>query len=112
MKAENRIVTKIAGAEEACEQIASTTTREALCKLLQMADDLKLNPRIAPLGRETAFSFGRTRYPLCRVNQTKGIAFHANREAAAWIIHSSTDDTFTMAERNLKRVGLREAAEA
>ena len=80
--------------------------REALRELLRTAVRLGLDPRLAPLGKETGLSVGPRRYPLCRVNTAKGIAFHYLRNAAALIIRSTEDRTFRLAPGVLRPTAL------
>ena len=96
----------IAGAKETLERIKDERTRKALQQLLETAIELKLDPRLEPLGNQTGFSFGPRRYPLCRVNATKGIAFHGTVKADATIIRSTADRTFRLATGTLRRTAL------
>lgn len=96
----------ITGVDETLRRIPNETTREALHELLRTAVRLRLDPRLSPLGKETAFSFGPRRYPLCRVNIAKGIAFHYSRNAGALIIRSTDDQTFRLATGVLRRTAL------
>ena len=75
-------------------------------ELVHAAIELDLDPRLAPLGKETGFSFGPRRYPLCRVNATKGIAFHGTMKADALIVRSTADRTFRLATGTLRRTAL------
>ena len=106
------VLQSIPGAGEAQDRILSGRTREAFRELLRAALRLQLDPRHAPLGKETGFSFGPTRYPLCRVNRSKGIAFHRNRQAPSMIIRSTRDDSFRLATRTLERLALRRTLDA
>ena len=96
----------IAGAKETLARIRDDGTRKALQELLETAIELQLNPRLEPLGNQTGFSFGLRRYPLCRVNATKGIAFHGTVRADAMIIRSTEDRTFRLATGTLRRTAL------
>ena len=96
----------IAGAKETLERIKDEETRKALQEMLETAIELDLDPRLAPLGKETGFSFGPRRYPLCRVNATKGIAFHGTMKAEALIVRSTADRTFRLATGTLRRTAL------
>ena len=96
----------ITGAKETLERIEEETTREALKEILETAMELKLNPRLEPLGNQTGFSFGPRRYPLCRVNAKKGIAFHGTVTADALIIRSTEDRNFRLATGTLRRTAL------
>lgn len=106
------LLQSIPGASEAHDRILSGTTREAFRALLRTALRLQLDPRHAPLGKETGFSFGPTRYPLCRVNRRKGIALHRSRQAPSTIIRSTRDDSFRLATRTLERLALRRTLDA
>lgn len=106
------VLLSIPGAGEAHDRILSGTTREAFRELLRTALRLQLDPRRAPLGKETGFSFGPTRYPLCRINRRKGIAFHRNRRAPSMTIRSTRDDSFRLATRTLERLALRRTLQA
>lgn len=108
----NDVLQSIPGAGEAQDRILSGRTREAFRELLRAALRLQLDPRHAPLGKETGFSFGSTRYPLCRVNRSKGIAFHRSRQAPSMIIRSTRDDSFRLATRTLERLALRRTLDA
>ena len=96
----------ITGAKETLERIEDESTREALKKILERAMELQLNPRLEPLGNQTGFSFGPRRYPLCRVNAKKGIAFHGTVTADALIIRSTEDRNFRLATGTLRRTAL------
>ena len=111
MKSEG-VPQSIPGAGEAHDRIRSGTTREAFRELLRTALRLQLDPRHAPLGKETGFSFGPTRYPLCRVNRSKGIVFHESRQAPSMIIRSTRDDSFRVATQTLERLTLRRTLDA
>ena len=95
----------ITGVDDTLRRILNETTREALHELLPTAVRLRLAPRLSPRGKETAFSFGPRRYPLCRVNIAKGIAFHYSRNAGALIIRSTDDQTFRLAARRAETHG-------
>ena len=97
---------EIDGVAAALKQIGSEETRAALKELLATAVRLRLLPRVAPLGKETAFSFGKRRYPLCRVNRRKGLAFHPNRHARTLTVRTKTDHEFRLAAATLRRTAL------
>ena len=87
------------------QRIKDEETRKALQELLETAIRLHFDPRREPLG-ETGFSFGPRRYPLCRVNAKKGIAFHASRKAEVRIARSTDYRTFRLATGTLRRTAL------
>ena len=97
----------IDGVKAAIERIGSAETRTALRELLETAVRLKLDPRLASVGKETAFSFGRRRYPLCRINKHKGLAFHTTRHAKVLTVRSTTDHEFRLAAATLRRTALK-----
>ena len=100
------ILSRIPGAADAAQHIRDETTRDALRKLLRTAIGLKLQPQRIDLGKETGFGFGPKRYPLCRVNAGKGIAFHGHRDAGALIIRATDDHSFRLATGVLRRLAL------
>ena len=100
------ILARIAGAADAAESIRDETTRDALRELLRTAIRLKLQPQRINLGKETGFGFGPKRYPLCRVNAAKGIAFHGHRHVDALIIRGTDDHSFRLATGILRRLAL------
>ena len=106
------VLDAVPGARDAREQITEEAAQDAFRELLGVAQRLGLKPRQAPLGRETSFSFGAKRYPLCRVNQKKGIAFHGAARAHAMIIRSTGDDSFQQASRVLRRTALAQSLDA
>ena len=73
---------------------------------------LNLRPQRIDLGKETGFGFGPRRYPLCRVNAVKSIAFHGRRGARALIIRASGDHAFRLATGMLRRLSLSAALDA
>lgn len=100
------ILSRIPGAADATERIRDETTRDALRELLRTAIGLKLHPQRIDLGKETGFGFGPKRYPLCRINAAKGIAFHGHRNTAALIIRAPDDHAFRLATGVLRRLAL------
>ena len=98
------ILSRIPGAADAAERIRDETTRDALRELLRTAVGLKLHPQRIHLGKETGFGFGPKRYPLCRVNASKGIAFHGHRHVDALIIRATEDHSFRLATGVLRRL--------
>ena len=100
------ILSRIAGAAETADRIRDETTRDALRELLRTAVGLKLHPQRIHLGKETGFGFGPKRYPLCRVNASKGIAFHGHRQGEALIIRAAEDHSFRLATGVLRRLAL------
>lgn len=99
-------LSEVTGAHEAATRIRDDATRDAFAELLRTARALKLQPRRTNLGRQTGFCFGPARYPVCRVNATKGIAFHAARVGKALIIRSREDNAFRLAAGALRRLAL------
>ena len=102
----------VPGAADAAEGIRDDTAREAFRELLRTAIRLNLHPGRIHLGKETGFAFGPQRYPLCRVNAAKGIAFHARRGAGALIIRAPGDHAFRLAAGMLRRLSLSVALKA
>jgi hypothetical protein len=100
------ILAKVPGAPEAAERIRDDAARDAFRELLLTAAALNLQPRRIDLGKETGFSFGPKRYPLCRVNMGKGIAFHRDRRAEALIVRTAGDHAFRLATGTLRRLAL------
>ena len=100
------ILSRIPGAADAAERIRDETTRNALRELLRTAVGLKLHPQRIDLGKETGFGFGPKRYPLCRINAAKGIAFHGDRRVNALIIRNANDHAFRLATGVLRRLAL------
>ena len=94
------ILTTVDGAAEAAERIRNDAARDAFRELLRAAVVLHLRPCRIDLGKETGFGFGPKRYPLCRVNIGKGIAFHGDRRAEALIIRAAGDHAFRLATGN------------
>ena len=56
--------------------------------------------------------FGPKRYPLCRVNIGKDIAFHGDRHTEALIIRAAGDHAFRLATGMLRRLALSLALDA
>lgn len=106
------ILSRIAGAADAAKRIRDETTRDALQELLHTAFRLNLRPQKINLGKETGFSFGPRRYPLCRVNASKGIAFHGHRHGEALIIRAAGDHAFRLATGVLRRLSVSLALDA
>jgi len=105
------VLARIPGAADAAERIRDDAARDAFRELLRMAIRLNLRPQRIDLGKETGFGFGPRRYPLCRVNATKGIAFHGDRRAGALIIRAAGDHAFRLAAGALRRLSLSLALE-
>ena len=105
------VLARIPGATEAAARIRDTATREALRELLRKAIELELQPQRIKLGKETGFGFGPKRYPLCRINTSKGIAFHGPRQGDALIIRATDDHSFRIATGILRRLALALALE-
>ena len=106
------VLSLVPGAAEAAERIRDDAARDAFRELLRTAIRLNLRPQTIDLGKETGFGFGPRRYPLCRVNATKGIAFHGRRGAGAVIIRETGDDAFRLATGVLRRLSLSVALDA
>ena len=100
------------GAAEAAKRIRNDAARDAFTELLRAAAALHLRPCRIDLGKETAFGFGPQRYPLCRINTRKGIAFHRARGAEALIIRATGDHAFRVATGMLRRLSLSLALDA
>lgn len=103
---DKHILDTIEGAREACDRVRGEAARDALCGLLEAARQLGLNAQCGPWGKQQSVSFGPYKYPVCRVNTTKGIAFHVRRNAAALIIETRGDEQFRLATRVLRRLAL------
>ena len=110
--AEAADVSLVPGAAEAAQRIRDDAARDAFRQLLHAAIRLNLRPQRIDLGKETGFGFGPQRYPLCRVNAAKGIAFHGHRGAGALIIHAAGDHAFRLATGMLRRLSLSVALNA
>ena len=106
------ILTTVDGPAEAAERIRNDAARDAFRELLHAAVVLHLRPCRIDLGKETGFGFGPKRYPLCRVNIGKGIAFHGDRRAEALIIRAAGDHAFRLATGILRRLALSLALDA
>ena len=106
------VLARIPGAADAAERIRDDATRDAFRQLLHTAIRLNLRPQKIHLGKETGFAFGPQRYPLCRVNAAKGIAFHTRRGAGALIIRAPGEHAFRLAAGMLRRLSLAVALEA
>ena len=100
------VLSLVPGAADAAERIRDDAARDAFRELLRTAIRLNLRPQRIHLGKETGFSFGPRRYPLCRVNATKGIAFHTRRGAGALIMRDRGDHAFRLATGMLRRLSL------
>ena len=100
------ILSRIPGAADAADRIRNDRTHDAFGQLLRTAIGLNLRPQRIKLGKETGFSFGPRRYPLCRINANKGIAFHSHRDAAALIIRAPDDHSLRLATGVLRRLTL------
>ena len=100
------ILSGIPGAADAADRIRNDRTHNAFGQLLRTAIGLNLRPQRINLGKETGFSFGPRRYPLCRVNANKGITFHDHRDAGALIIRAPDDHSFRLATGVLRRLAL------
>ena len=106
------ILATVDGAADAAERIRNDAARDAFRELLRTAVALHLHPCRIHLGKETGFGFGPRRYPLCRVNAAKGIAFHGYRGAGALIIRAPGDHAFRLATGVLRRLSLSLALDA
>ena len=96
----------MAGAADAAKRIRDDAARDAFQELLRTAIGLNLDPQRIDLGKETGFGCGPRRYPVCRVNAAKGIAFHGRRGAGALIIRAPGDHAFRLATGMLRRLSL------
>lgn len=100
------MLTRIPGAVDTAARIRDDAARNAFTELLRTAVALRLRPQRIRLGKETSFGFGPQRYPLCRINATKGIAFHGHRHVDALIIRAPDDHSFRLATGVLRRLAL------
>ena len=106
------ILSLVPGAAGAAARIRDDAARDAFRALLRTAIRLNLRPQRIHLGKETGFGFGPRRYPLCRINAAKGIAFHGRRGAGALIIRAPGDHAFRLATGMLRRLALSAALDA
>ena len=106
LPATDDILSRIPGAADAAKRIRDETTRDAFQEPLHTAVGLKLHPQPINVGKETGLGFGPKRYPLCRVNAGKGIAFHGHRHVDALIIRATDDHSFRLATGVLRRLTL------
>ncbi|MCY4119702.1 MAG: hypothetical protein OXG72_02130 [Acidobacteria bacterium] len=106
------ILSLVPGAASAAARIRDAAARDAFRELLRTAIRLNLRPARIQLGKTTGFAFGPQRYPLCRINAAKGIAFHARRGASALIIRAPGDHAFRLAAGMLRRLALSMALDA
>ena len=102
----DNILALVAGAGDAAERIRDDPARDAFHKLLRTAIELNLHPQRIDLGKQVGFSFGPKRYPLCRINAAKGIAFHGDRHVETLIIRTAGDHAFRLATGMLRRLAL------
>ncbi len=102
----DRILDAVPGARRAHDRIADGATRDAFRELLGAAADLRLEARERAADRQAFFSFGPGSYPRCRINRSKGIAFHTTRTRPPIIIRSPGDDGLRLARGILRRRAL------
>ena len=107
----DNVLALVAGAADAAKRIRDDPARDAFHKLLRTAIHLNLHPQRIDLGKQIGFRFGPKRYPLCRVNAGKGIAFHGDRHAETLIIRTAGDHAFRLATGVLRRLSLSLALE-